>query len=102
MIVDFVNMKKIWDHLMSQELKISPDIYKFLITEPPKNSKENREELVKIFFEEFEVQKLYLCIQAVLSLYASGKTTGTVVDCGDGISHTVPIYEGYAIPHAIQ
>jgi len=86
---------------MSQELKISPEIYKFLITEPPKNTKENREKVVEQFFEEYNAPKLYLCIQAVLSLYASGKTTGTVVDCGDGISHTVPIYEGYAIPYAI-
>lgn len=72
-----------------------------MITEPPKNSKENREKVVDIYFDHFNASKLYLCIQAVLSLYASGKTTGTVVDCGDGISHTVPIYEGYAIPHAI-
>ncbi len=86
---------------MTQELKISPDNYKFLITEPPKNSKENRERVIDIYFETFSASKVYLSIQAVLSLYASGKTTGTVVDCGDGISHTVPIYEGYAIPHAI-
>lgn len=53
-------------------------------------------------FETFNVPSLYLAIQAVLSLYSSGRTTGLILDSGAGVTHTVPVYEGYALPHAIE
>uniref|UniRef100_A0A146KW21 Beta-centractin n=1 Tax=Lygus hesperus TaxID=30085 RepID=A0A146KW21_LYGHE len=64
--------------------------------------KKNREKAAEIFFESFNVPALYVSMQAVLSLYATGRTTGVVLDSGDGVTHAVPIYEGFAMPHSIM
>jgi len=100
-INDWDAMEKIWHHTFFNELRVNPDSCRALLTEAPMNPKANREKMIQIMFETFAVLANYISIQAVLSLYSSGRTAGLVNDAGDGVTHTVPIYEGYALPHAI-
>merc|ERR1712125_143075 len=70
-----------------------------MLTEAANNPKKNRAALVECMFEQFNFQGVQVSIQAVLTLYAQGLLTDVVVDSGDGVTHTVPVYEGFSLPH---
>lgn len=101
-VKDWSDMEKIWHHTFFDALRVNPEERPVIVTEAPMNPKKNRERMMELLFEKFCVPASYVVIQAVMSLYSSGRTTGLVVDSGDGVTHSVPVYEGYSLPHAIQ
>ncbi|WFD43942.1 centractin- actin- protein of the dynactin complex [Malassezia psittaci] len=101
-VTDWADMERIWGYIYTEELKTLSEEHPVLLTEAPNNPRANREQAAQIFFETFNVPAMYTSIQAILSLYASGRTTGVVLDSGDGVTHAVPVYEGFAMPHAIR
>lgn len=96
------DMEKIWNHTFTNELRVKHEEHNVLLTEAPMNPKVNREKMASIMFGTFQVPGLYVAIQAVLSLYSAGRFTGCVCDSGDGVTHLVPIYDGYSLPHSVK
>ncbi|CAG9761940.1 unnamed protein product [Ceutorhynchus assimilis] len=101
-ITDWDNMEEIWRQAFYEVLHVTPKDHPVLLTESPLNPKFKREKMAQIMFEYFGIPAMYLANQAVLSLYASGRSTGIVLESGDGASHAVPIYENHAISSAIS
>ncbi|KAI9189781.1 Arp2/3 complex subunit, actin nucleation center [Blastocladiella emersonii ATCC 22665] len=94
------DMELMWDYTFREKLGVDDTRdAKILLTEPPLNPRKNREKMIEVMFEKFQFDGAYVAIQAVLTLYAQGLLTGVVVDSGDGVTHIVPVYEGYALPH---
>jgi len=93
------DMLYIWNYTFFEKLKINPKESKILLTEPPMNPLANRKKMVEVMFEKYGFNAAYIAIQAVLTLYAQGLLTGVVVDSGDGVTHIVPVYEGFSLPH---
>merc|ERR1719401_3100156 len=101
-VKDWADMEKVWHYTFFDALRVNPEEHAVIVSEAPMNPRKNRERMVEMLFEKFSVPAAYIVIQAVMSLYSYGRTTGCVVDSGDGVTHTVPVYEGFALPHAIQ
>lgn len=95
------DVETLWGHLFEWELGVRASERPVLMTEPSLNPRETREKTAEVMFEKFQVPAFYLSDQAVLALYSSACVTGLVVDSGDGVTCTVPIFEGYSLPHAV-
>lgn len=93
------DMHHVWDYTFREKLKVDPKECNILLTDPPLNPLKNREKMVATMFEKYGFRGAFIQVQAVLTLYAQGLMTGLVVDSGDGVTHVVPVVDGFAFPH---
>ncbi|XP_047339269.1 actin-100-like [Impatiens glandulifera] len=100
-VINYDDMEKIWHHTFYNELRVSPDEHKVLLTEAPLNPKSNRKKMAQIMFETFHVPAMSVANQSVLALYSIGRATGLTLCSGHGVTHVVPIYEGYLLQDGI-
>mgnify|MGYP000849027687 FL=1 len=102
LITNWAHIEKIWNHCYYDELKIAPEDQPCFLTAAPLTPKADKEKMAEIIFEKFNVPQFYIGNQAVLSLYASGRTTGLVLACGDHVSYAAPVSEGNPLDQATQ
>ncbi|KAN0042697.1 hypothetical protein ACTA71_012620 [Dictyostelium dimigraforme] len=101
--VNWDDIEMILHHTLYNELRVDPTSSQdVLLSEIPLNAKENRERITQIMFETFNIDNFYLANQSVLSLYSKGRLNGIVLDSGNQITYTVPIYQGHSIPNSIN
>lgn len=101
-ISNWEGIVKIWEYALVKKIGVNPSQCHIFITEAALNPKGNREQTLRILFEAFGAKGSFIAVQAVLGLYASGRTSGFAIDSGDGVTHFVPVYEGYIISDAIK
>lgn len=102
LIAHWDHVEKLWHHIFYNELKTSLEKHKVLLTEAPLNPQANREKTAEVLFEKFDLPALTLANHGVLSLFSTGRLTGVVIESGAGVTHTVPINQGYSVHNAVQ
>nr|XP_013800088.1 PREDICTED: actin-like protein 9 [Apteryx mantelli mantelli] len=101
-IINWEAAEILWQHIFYNDLMVPPEEHALLITDPPLSPITNREKMVELVFESLHSPGIYIASQSVLSVYAHGQTSGLVVDTGYAVTHTVPVHEGYSLPHAVE
>ncbi|XP_075759297.1 actin-like protein 9 [Pelodiscus sinensis] len=101
-IIDWEAAEVLWRHMFSHDLKVPPEEHALLMSDPPLSPTTNREKMVEVVFESLNSPGMYIAYHSVLSVYAHGKISGLVVDMGYAVTHTVPVLDGYNLPHATE
>ena len=83
-------------------LSVEPQQRSVLVCEPMYSPKAHREALARLLLDSLGVAAMHFAAQPLLALYASGRTTGVVVDLGETQACVVPVFEGWIMPQGVR
>eukprot|EP00828_Plagiopyla_frontata_P008701 TRINITY_DN14397_c0_g1_i1.p1 TRINITY_DN14397_c0_g1~~TRINITY_DN14397_c0_g1_i1.p1 ORF type:complete len:350 (-),score=69.38 TRINITY_DN14397_c0_g1_i1:314-1363(-) len=98
-IQNWDQMESIWNYIFNK-INVDTSEHFVLLTEPFQNPINQKQKIGELFFEKYGIPGIYMSTPGILNLYAAGKTTGIVLDSGDGITQSVPVFEGYTLDNA--
>ncbi|KAK2962607.1 putative Actin [Blattamonas nauphoetae] len=101
-IRNWEDMETIWKEIFSQKLFCDPSKSRILVSSHPLCERANKEKLTERLFEEFKIPNLYVANSAILCIYATGTTSGLVVESGEGVTYSAPVHNGYYITEAVS
>lgn len=101
-ITNWESTEDLWRHLYANDLHCSSRERPVVVTEPVDNPIETRLKTLQVLFDHFDVPAVYLKNTAVLALYATGRSTGIVVDLGHEFTTCVAISNGKTLPQTAR
>eukprot|EP01124_Arcella_intermedia_P010116 TRINITY_DN16665_c0_g1_i1.p1 TRINITY_DN16665_c0_g1~~TRINITY_DN16665_c0_g1_i1.p1 ORF type:complete len:308 (-),score=55.85 TRINITY_DN16665_c0_g1_i1:252-1175(-) len=100
-IVDWDGMELLWQHLFDK-MCISSSERPILLTESPLRPKSNREKLLQLAFDCFSAPASVVALEPVLSLFACDRSSGLVLQLGEGCCTTLAVLDGYLFAPCTQ
>ncbi len=89
-------MRELWEYALEENLQITEiSNCNFLMIDSVVNSKQYKQKIAEILFEEIKIQSLLFMNSATLSLFSTGETSGLVIESGHGLSTVTPVFEVY-------
>ena len=99
-VKDWDQMEKLWQVILDEVGVTSPETTSVLLAESPRATPSDRAKWAEILFEAYRAPSMCIGNSSALCVFSAGRTSGVVVECGAGLTSSVPVFEGLALAHA--
>jgi actin len=98
MVEDWEGYIALLYHALDSEMQVDPSECYLLLSEHIHTPRRQREGMTEISFELFQNFGFQMANSELLSLYSAGRTTGSLLCCGHGVTSTASFWESELVP----